>query len=137
MAGFKAKKNLFKLIFEDPDMAGLEVVVTSVPMGKLLRIQELNEDDELRRSSKAFRELVGILAGAMLSWNLEDDLDEPVPVTAEGILTQDPAFVRQIISSWIDAISGVSTPLDGGSTTGDTSLEASMPMDALSPNPPS
>lgn len=137
MARYKAKKKLFKLIFEDPDMAGLEVTVTSVSMDKLLRIQELNEDKEARRSSEAFRELVDILAGAMLSWNMDDDFDEPVPVTAEGILTQDPAFVRQIISSWTDAISGVSAPLDDGSTSGDALLEASIPMDALPPNPPS
>lgn len=34
--------------------------------------------------------------------------------------------------AWIDEISGVSAPLDSGSTDGQPSLEASLPMEPLS-----
>lgn len=134
--GFKAKKKLYRLIFADEDMAGLEVTMTSVPMGDLLSLQQL--DPKRAASDPAeFRELLEIFAGAMLEWNLEDDNDQPVPITVDAFLKQDIDFIFEIITQWSTAVSGVSAPLDGGSTSGATSLEASIPMDVLSPNPSS
>ncbi len=137
--GYKAKKKLYKLIFADEDMNGLEVIATSISMERILRMQELSAaGEQTTRSPAAFRELVETLAGAMLSWNLEDEFDQPVPVTVAGILAQDPEFVMEIVSSWTLAITGASGPLGDGSTSGGSSaLEASMPMEPLSPNPAS
>jgi hypothetical protein len=134
--GFKAKKKLYRLIFTDEDMDGLEVTMTSVPMGDLLKLQQL---DPKRAASdpEEFRELLQIFAGAMLDWNLEDDADQPVPITVDAFLKQDIDFIFEIITQWSTAVSGVSAPLDGGSTSGANALEASMPMDTLSPNPAS
>jgi hypothetical protein len=132
--GYKVKKKLYKLIFADEDMAGLEVVMTSVPMGDLLALQQI--DPKVAATDPAqFRTLMEIFAGAMLSWNLEDADDQPIPITADDILAQDIDFIMAIISAWTSAISGVSAPLDGGSTSGGNSLEASMPMEPSSPNP--
>ncbi len=137
--GFKVKKKLYKLVFADEDMQGLEVTMTSVPTGHLLRLQELSSagSTAVAKDSGTFRELIELLAGAMLSWNLEDDDDQAVPVSVESLLAQDPDFLMEIISAWTIAITGVSAPLDGGSTSGDGSLEASIPMEPLSPSHPS
>lgn len=135
--GFKAKKKLYRLTFaEDTDMAGLDVVASSVPLGTLLRLQEMaDRGEEIAKDKAAFREVVEILAGAMLSWNLEDDFDQPVPVTVEGILAQDVDFVIAVIRAWTKAISGVADPLGAGSTSGAQFPEASIPMEPVSKNP--
>lgn len=131
--GFKAKKKLYKLIFADEDMAGLEVTMTSVPMGDLMSLQQL-DPKRAANDPAEFRELLGIFAGAMLSWNLVDDNDQPVPITVDAFLKQDIDFIFAIIDAWSTAVAGVSAPLDGGSTDGATALEASMPMDVSSPS---
>lgn len=131
--GFKVKKKLYKLTFaQDTDLSGLEVTMTSVSMGKLLRIQELSDSPDVTANMAAFHEMIEIFTGAMLSWNLEDDFDQPVPVTPEGVLTQDPDVLMVIIGQWVKAISGVADPLGAGSTSGAPSPEASLPMEAVS-----
>lgn len=136
---FKAKKKLYRIAFaDDTDLAGLEVTMTSVSMGKLLHLQEMSDRaDEVARDGAQFREVVEVLAGAMLSWNLDDDFDQPVPVTVDGILTQDPDFIMAIITAWTKAISGVAAPLGEGSTSGGPSPAPSVPMEPVSPNLPS
>jgi hypothetical protein len=134
--GFKAKKKLYKLIFADEDMDGLEVTMTSVPMGDLMSLQQL-DPKRAAQDPEEFRKLLGIFAGAMLSWNLVDDNDVAVPITVDAFLEQDIDFIFAIIDAWSSAVGGVSAPLDDGSTSGANALEASMPMDALSPNPSS
>ncbi len=129
--GYKAKKKLYKLIFADEDMDGLVVVMTSVPMGDLLSLQQLDPVRAARDASE-FRELLEIFAGAMLEWNLEDDNDVAVPITVDAIMKQDIDFIFAIIKAWGDAVGGVSGPLADGSTSGAKSLEASMGMETLS-----
>lgn len=135
--GFKAKKKLYKLTFaDDTELDGLEVVMTSVSMGTLLDLQEMSDRaEQIARDKQQFRKVVDVFAGAMLSWNLEDDFDQPVPVTVDGILTQDPDFIMAIITAWTKAISGVSAPLDAGSSSGGPSPAALPPMEPVSPNP--
>jgi hypothetical protein len=137
--GFKAKKKLYRLTFaDDTDMAGLEITMASVSMATLLRMQDLSDrGPELANDMTAFHESVSIFTGAMLSWNLEDDEDRPVPVTVEAVLDQDPEFILAIIAAWTKAISGVPDPLDAGSTSGAPSPAALPPMEPVSPSLPS
>lgn len=132
--GYKAKKKLYRLKFAaGHDLEGLEVTMASVSMGTLLELQEMgNRADEVAKDMNQFRGLVDTFAGSMIGWNLEDDFDQPVPTTAEGILAQDPDFIMAIILEWTKAISGVPDPLAAGSTSGGQSLEASLPMAPLS-----
>jgi hypothetical protein len=137
--GFKAKKKLYLLRFAaDHDLAGLEVTMSSVSMGALLSLQEMStRQDEIVRDKTQFREMIEVFAGAMIGWNLEDDFDRPIPITVDGVLTQDTDFIMSIIVEWTKAISGVSRPLGDGSTSGGQSPEASLPMEPRSPSPPS
>ena len=136
--GFKAPKKLYRLTFQDPSYQGLEIVATSVPMETMLWVQSLgNRVNEIAQSADGLRRMVDVMVGAILSWNLEDDDDRPLPVNAESLLAQDPAFVSDIMVAWSAAITGVSGPLGEGSISGPQSPEASIPMAPLSPNPPS
>lgn len=135
--GFKAKKKLYLLRFaEDTDMAGLEVTMSSVSMGALLDLQEMStRADEVAKDKTEFRKVIEVFAGAMIGWNLLDDFDEPVPVTVDGVLTQDPDFIMSVITAWTKAIAGVADPLGAGSTSGAQSRAALPPMEPISPNP--
>lgn len=137
--GFKAKKKLYRLVFDETtDLSGLQVTMTSVSMGTLLRLQEMSaRGEEVVKDDVSFRDVVEVFVGAMLSWNLVDDDERPVPVTVDGVLDQDPDFIMEVVTAWTKAISGVPDPLDGRSTSGPAFPEASIPMETLSPSPPS
>jgi hypothetical protein len=132
--GYEAKRKIFKLVFADTEMEGLEVTVRSTSMGNILQMAELDEMNPLALTKEdvdKIRKLFAILAGAMLSWNLEED-GVPVPATLESILAQEPEFVMTIIKSWTRAMTQASGPLAQPSLDGERSLEASIPMETLS-----
>ncbi|WP_143591555.1 hypothetical protein [Thermoactinospora rubra] len=81
-----------------------------------------------------FLELLREFGKYLVSWNLHDEDDRPVPCTPDEFVALDPRFVREVLDQWAEALVGVSAPLDGSSPGGDPSLEASLPMEALSPS---
>lgn len=130
--GFKPPKKLYKLTFADQDMQGLVVTMRSVSVGSLLRLQELAEQgSDQAQATGTFREMMDMFSSALVEWNLADDQDEILPATLESALTLDTDFLMTVISSWTQAISGVSAPLDAGSTSGAPYPEASIPMEGL------
>jgi len=93
------------------------------------RIGELEEEnlEEIEGALAAFGDTF------LKDWNV-DVRGEPLPATGAGLLTLPVTFQFGLLRSWLDAVSGtgtVDTPLDGGSASGNTSLEESVPMEAL------
>jgi hypothetical protein len=131
--GFEGRKVL-KLKFEDSDLDGLEVVTRWPTIEQVLATQErreaLGEDaaglDVLRVVAEAF-------FGVLIGWNLENDGQE-VPHTVDALLAQDYDLAQAIIHTWEDATFKVNRNLGEGSSSGEPSLEASIPMVALSPS---
>lgn len=141
MAGYKPQRKLYKLKFADEEYEGLEVLASSASLGTMLEIQELSdklgERLDAATAVELNRRMIAIFCGAVKSWNLVDDDGEPMPVSVDSMSAQDPNFVMALLQSWTTAVAGVSVPLDGGSPSGGTSLEASLPMAPLSPSPAS
>jgi hypothetical protein len=135
--GFKKQSTLFKLEFEDPSYSGLEVTAKSVPTGDFLDLMEaaarmdLTSKDLSPEDLKAVRILVNGFASALVSWNLEDDDDKPVPANVEGVRAQELDFVLPIITAWMDAVAGVSSSLGKESNSGGTFPGAPIPMAPL------
>jgi hypothetical protein len=130
--GFKPPKKLYKLTFADEDMAGLVVTMHSIPVGSLLRLQELSDQGaDQAKVTGTFREMMDMFAGALVEWNLVDEQDQILPTTLESVLGLDTDFLMTVITSWTQAISGVSAPLDAGSTSGTPFPEGSIPMEGL------
>jgi hypothetical protein len=128
--GYKPPKKTYKLKFENPDRDGLEVYTKPVSLGEQMHFAELSQradNDDLA----AFEELLQMLAGNIESWNLEDDEDQPMPVSVESLKAQERNLVLEIIEGWFQAQTGVPAPLSGGSTSGDTSQVVSIPMETL------
>lgn len=140
--GFVANK-VYKLVFED-DLEGLEVRARSVPLGKMLGLAKLDGLDfktlDLEDQLATLKELFTVFAQALVSWNVEvetADGTRPLPATFEGLEELDPPTAWAILSAWMTNVMGVSGPLERRSPSGGPSLEASLPMEPLSPSPPS
>lgn len=125
--GYKPKRKQFKLEFDDAvkeDMEGCEVLAKRVSMAKMLEFQRLGA----LPGYEGFDEMIAIFATAIVAWNLEDDDDEPLPVTLENLMEQEGPFVTALMNSWQTTQAGVSAPLDGASSSGETSPDLQIPM---------
>jgi hypothetical protein len=151
--GYTRQKKIFNIIWDDEgtDLDGLEIRARAVSTGKYLRIYRLAKavenaaGDDVEQLMNDMEELFDTFATVLLSWNLQehedpDDEDSPlvdVPATKDGFYSQDLELVLAIIFKWIGISSGVGADLGKESTSGDPSLEASLPMEPLSNDPQS
>jgi hypothetical protein len=119
--GFKHQAKVYRLVFDDPALAGLEVRARSLSIG------ELRDDDT---------SVLEAFAKALDSWNLEDEGGEPLPPTLETLESYpDIDFINALSAAWLNAVAGVDDELGKGSDSGRPSLEESaIPMEPLSPS---
>jgi hypothetical protein len=129
--GYKRKKQTYKLVFDDPEFEGLIVHARKPSVGEYAEITEIAAREN--KSLADLRTMLVAFAGMLSDWNLEDDADRPVPITPDALIDLDADFVMEIIGAWMLAVEGIAAPLEHGSTSGETTLEASMPMEVLSP----
>jgi hypothetical protein len=132
---YKRKNRVYTLAWEDGDYNGLEVVVSSISMGELAELLELSQKSD-RGDAKAAMELIDRLAGKLKSWNIEDDDDQPVPASFDGLKSLDPGEMSEIVTKWVQTMTRVTDELGKGSTNGvaPPPPEVSLPMDALPGN---
>jgi hypothetical protein len=142
--GYKREKKIFRLQFEDPSMAGLEVRAKSTSMGEYLTISRLltrlQANPGLVESDvDTLEELFARFARVLVSWNLEDEdedgRDVAIPPTKEGLLGQDPDFAMGVVNAWASAVGGVDEELGKDSNSGPRFPEVNIPMAALSTSP--
>lgn len=132
--GYRREPKTYKLIFEDPEMAGLEVVARSLSVRELAKLMGYTDvarpadapEAGNAETAAAMVSMFEVLGKSLVSWNLEDELGGPVPADFDGICTQEPDFVFAIVNAWIEAISEVAPPLPGGSPSGAAAREASL-----------
>ena len=139
MMGYKRGPRIYKLIFDDPEYEGLEVRASSLTIRKLREIVNLRglDSNNPHEANKASDRMFSTFADCLISWNLEDELGNPVPATLEGIENQETDFIMPIIGVWMDTITGATGPLDQTSSDGELFPVGSIPMETLSPNPQS
>lgn len=134
--GFKREARIIKLVWpEDHELHGLEVRVKSAPLGILMRAMELKNlgDADLEKmDTDEIMEMFTTFADYLADWNLEDENDQPVPATLDGIRTQDLSFFFDMYTAWLGAVKEVSQDLGKGSASGVKFPEASLPMATLS-----
>lgn len=126
--GFEYNPKLRKLIFEDPEMAGLEARVKLPAMAVVLKVASMQG---ARVDADGFKDLVADFADCLVEWNLEKK-GEPVPPTLEGLLEQDQDLLIMLVDAWQSGLAGVDAPLETPSRDGEPSLVASIPMAPLS-----
>lgn len=133
MGGYKREPKHYRLKFEDPDMAGLEVVAKSIKLRDFLDISmaaakvAANPTGATDDADLMYRQF----ADALVSWNLLGDDDQPVPATYEGMQGLELDFVLEVIHAWMEAIASVNPTWRGPSSSGGTFPEESIRMDPL------
>lgn len=129
------KRPSVRLVFEAEEFDGLEVECRRVSNNRMFDIMEAAEamdalkSDDIPGMRKAMADLAGVLAPIIISWNLDDDDDQPVPPTRDGLMDQDPGLLMALAAGVQQAMGGVPVPLDDGSTSGTLSLAALTNMD--------
>ena len=58
----------------------------------------------------------------LMDWNLEDDAGQPIPANGEGMLEIPLSLAMLVVQHWVEAVSGVSSPLP--ETSGDINMLA-------------
>lgn len=135
--GFEART--YKLVFEDPGLAGLEVRARGITIDEMVRLQYLlGLGGQLLAVERADErdELYQVLASGLLGWNLEQD-GTPVPCAVERLRAQEWPLIVEVARAWLEAARGVPAPLGPSSNGGQPSEEVSLPMEVLSPSPES
>ena len=127
--GYREEINEALLKFEGSDRDGAEVrcrlTVSTAMLLELQRLVEAATADKLDEAFQMFGEEV------LISWNVEDPVTgEPFPPDGSGFKRISPKFAGQIISVWMEAVSGVAAPLVAPSVNGNMS-EAELAMTAL------
>lgn len=149
-AGYRRKTKALRLHFEGTELDGLEVTMRSVPVGTILDLAEMSElaSKFTPEGVQKLGEVFELLAQALLSWNMEDELCDahadmdcevcppdaprtvvPVPANLEGIKSLDLDEALLLVQHWTQAAAGVSGPLAQTSPGGSPSAVASLPME--------
>lgn len=132
--GFKAVV-VYALDFEDTPYDGLVVKAKSLPVGRLreiIKYAKLKDQRDPELVAEMLDDMLVKFSEALVSWNAEDENDQPIPATLKGLQALDTNMVLAIVLAWIEAVAGVSGPLGKPSSNGDTFQEGSIPMEPLS-----
>jgi hypothetical protein len=138
VGSFSRPKRTYKLVFQQPDLQGLEVRVRSLPLGRYLEMASIanaTRGEQIEHLPAAFE----ALGECLVDWNLTEETDKPgierpVPCSLEGLYSQEPDIGLAIFVAWFEAMSSVSGPLVPPSSSGGPSPVASLKMEPLSPN---
>jgi hypothetical protein len=136
------RKRIYNLEFKsgDPVTDGLEVRATAPTLIDSLEAKQKQGPDETDR--QFLDRQYGAMIGHILSWNIEDEDGQPLPVTLEDWYTIDLPVQLRIYRAWsgigenIEATSPLDKSSGPASTTGSTmgpdpAIEASIPSQAL------
>lgn len=105
---------------------GIELSAASLTVEEALAFDELPTGEMIEEFARKLR-----------SWNIEDDDDQPVPATLEGLRSLDIGVMLGLIKGWSDAITQVPVPLDRRSTDTLPWEAPDFPTEVLSESLPS
>ena len=146
--GFREQPKVYRLEFEG-DFEGLVVKVTVPMFGKVAELEaqvgglaelvgkqadELTPDD-VKAAIGSSKDMVDTFLDNLVEWNVEDAQGVPIPADREGLGRVSSTLGRHIITTWWEFVSGeLPDPKEQPSSGGGRSLEASLPMEPLSPS---
>jgi hypothetical protein len=126
------KRPTLKLEFEDPEMDGLEVRCRRPSIGAFMDL--LGFWDRPLGDPEVRAEVAGEIRKALISWNLENDDDQAIPLTTEALLDLDTPMFKALYRAIVKVNSVLPVPLAGRSTAGGQFPVDSIPMEIRSPD---
>jgi hypothetical protein len=128
--GFQRKRT-YLITWDEGELAGFEMRVKSMSLDDVITLtasaSSITPESAAAGANSVIEGLLEQFAAFLVSWNLEDEDNQPVPATLAGLRSQDVPFLLQIIKRGLSAITDVDIPLPGGSNSGETSAEAPPP----------
>lgn len=127
MAGYKRERRTYIMEFAEPEYEGLEIKVRSIPIRNLQYLMSLDpESEDIKIRGESINQMMCAFAEALVSWNMTDENDQPIPPTLEYIESEDVDFIMTCISEWMKVISQVddASPLDSNSPPGQPTQQA-------------
>jgi hypothetical protein len=124
--GYKGTPRTVKIDFaQGHEHHGAEARARRMSFGEWEEIAESDEDNAVAEFGKR-----------LVSWNLTDDDDQPIPATPEGMRMVDTSLLTALKNAWVQSITGVhgADPLPQSSPSGEPSQVVSIPMEPLSPS---
>ena len=113
--GFRLPERTARITFEGTDYDGAEIRVRlSVSFAQFIALRESAQGEDQEGMARLFGETV------LMDWNLEDDAGQPIPANGEGMLEIPLSLAMLVVQHWVEAVSGVSSPLPEES--GDTNM---------------
>lgn len=120
--GFREPEgDTFLLKFTESAYEGAEVRCRRrVAMGVVMEMERLADEQ------KGISVLLGMFAEqALIDWNVETAIGEPLPANVDGLKTISVEFAMLIIKTWLEAVATISAPLASPSPNGSTSAVGS------------
>ena len=144
--GFIVESTDYRLVFEDPKYAGLEVTMRGMNTGAMLDLMALAGSVDMGNLDKVslmdqagpIQDILNMVIDNLVSWNVQtmhDGQVADVPPTREGVRRQPVTLIMDIVHAWTSAMS-VSGPLEQPSPNGAPSPVESTLAALSSPNPP-
>ena len=133
MEPFELPEESYRLVIDSGRFAGVEARVRGLSAGELADLTALASDD---LKPEAAGDLFDMLGKSLLEWNVQRG-GVPVAGDPEGVRSAPFPLVMDLVGMWIEAGAGVSAPLGSTSPGGGPPAVGSIPMEPLSPNPPS
>ena len=126
-----AKKNGFRLpertavvTFEGTDYDGAEIQIRlSVTFAQFIELRESAQGEDQERMARLFGQNV------LMDWNLEDIDGNPILADGDGMMAIPLALTNLIVQHWVEAVAGVSSPLEETSSDLSTLAQLSTAMD--------
>jgi hypothetical protein len=122
--GYTRKPKTYRLVFDDGDLAGLEVTAKGMSLGGFLELAALADGVDLDNVKPEDLGKVGALferfARCLIAWNLRGEDGQPVPADHGGLMSQDLEFAMAVFTAWSEAVAAVDPTLPGSSGRGET-----------------
>lgn len=127
--GFRMERTVYDLPFEGTSLEGLKITVRAMTMEQRMHVffdLGVTKEDSVEEARAKQDERYALFIGHIVSWNIEDEAGEPVPITIEDLFrVAEPEQVGTITGIWSSGRTTVPAPLEQRSP--DTSL-AEIPM---------
>lgn len=133
------RRKRYTLDFSETELHGLTIIAKPCTFAEFIEIKKVQERDvkswdDLRRD---FVELAEYVVPHLVSWDLQDEDEQDVPLTIDEFVKQDRDFQKLVVNTYCAAISEVPRPLEKPSDSGPPSPAEELPMEVLSGSPPS
>jgi hypothetical protein len=143
--GFRPQPTVYNIGFEGTPLDGLHVKMSCCTLGEynyMLRAAFIGGEPDEEGNVKLEPEMleandriVELFLNHLISWDLEDMAGQAVPMTQEGLDSQERTIIGQLISAWQTAMSSLPNRSKQPSSNGATSQEQSLGLGNISESP--